>query len=110
MMIRLGAVCRNTSVNRTTGTSPEPMMSANIDLIIHHQQRGAPRIDVRKLRHGFLLADNEFSYDVPPTCSLSTPGWVCCKPFLNGLDPLHSASSSFPHPQSSLSDCRIRFI
>jgi NAD(P)-dependent dehydrogenase (short-subunit alcohol dehydrogenase family) len=23
-----------------------------IDLIIHHQQRSAPRIDVRKLRHG----------------------------------------------------------
>src|ERR1700733_4057681 len=35
-----------------------------IDLIIHHQQRGAPRIDVRKLRHGSLLAENEFSYDV----------------------------------------------
>jgi hypothetical protein len=35
-----------------------------IDLIIHHQQRGAPRIDVRKLRHGLLLA-NEFSYDLP---------------------------------------------
>src|ERR1700720_874468 len=42
-----------------------------IDLIIHHQQRGAPRIDVRKLRHGFLLADDEFSYDVPLTRSLS---------------------------------------
>jgi hypothetical protein len=27
-----------------------------IDLIIHHQQRGTPGIDVRKLRHGFLLA------------------------------------------------------
>jgi hypothetical protein len=26
-----------------------------IDLIIHHQQRGAPGINVRKLRHGFLL-------------------------------------------------------
>jgi hypothetical protein len=23
------------------------------DLIIHHQQRGAPWIDIRKLRHGF---------------------------------------------------------
>ena len=42
-----------------------------IDLIIHHQQRGAPRIDVRKLRHGFLLANDQFSYDVPLTCSLS---------------------------------------
>src|SRR6478736_3584476 len=29
MMIRLAAACRNTSVNRTTGTAPEPMMSAN---------------------------------------------------------------------------------
>jgi hypothetical protein len=28
-----------------------------VDLIIHHQQRGAPGINVRKLRHGFLLAD-----------------------------------------------------
>jgi hypothetical protein len=27
-----------------------------IDLIVHHQQRGAPRIDGRKLRHGSLLA------------------------------------------------------
>jgi len=27
-----------------------------IDLVIHHQQRGAPGIDVRKLRHGFLPA------------------------------------------------------
>jgi hypothetical protein len=26
-----------------------------IDLIIHHQQRGAPGIDVRKLRHEFSL-------------------------------------------------------
>src|SRR5271157_4545123 len=29
MMIRLAAACRNTSVRRTTGTTPEPMMSAN---------------------------------------------------------------------------------
>src|SRR5580700_4586140 len=29
MMIRLAAACRNTSVNRTTGTAPEPMMSAS---------------------------------------------------------------------------------
>src|SRR5208282_1112643 len=28
MMIRLAAACRNTSVNRTTGTAPELMMSA----------------------------------------------------------------------------------
>jgi len=26
MMIRLAAACRNTSVKRTTGTAPEPMM------------------------------------------------------------------------------------
>jgi hypothetical protein len=32
-------------------------LSEVIDLIIHHQQRGAPGIDVRQLRHGFLLAD-----------------------------------------------------
>jgi hypothetical protein len=36
-----------------------------IDLIIHHQQCGASWIDARKLRHGFLLPDKEFSYDVP---------------------------------------------
>ena len=29
MMIRLAAACRNTSVSRTTGTAPEPMMSAS---------------------------------------------------------------------------------
>src|SRR5271154_3412992 len=29
MMIRLAAACRNTSVSRTTGTTPEPMMSAS---------------------------------------------------------------------------------
>jgi hypothetical protein len=28
-----------------------------IDLIIHHQHRSAPGIDVRQLRHGFLLAE-----------------------------------------------------
>jgi hypothetical protein len=33
-----------------------------------HQQRGAPRIDVRKLRHGFLLAD---LMSFLTTCSLS---------------------------------------
>ena len=35
-----------------------------IDLIIHHQQRGAPGINVRKPRHGFLLANDAFSYDM----------------------------------------------
>ena len=29
MMMRLSAACRNTSVSRTTGTAPEPMMSAS---------------------------------------------------------------------------------
>src|SRR5271166_3537125 len=29
MMIRLAAACRNTSVKRTTGTAPEPMMSVS---------------------------------------------------------------------------------
>src|SRR3984957_7846106 len=29
MMIRLATACRNTSVRRTTGTAPEPMMSAS---------------------------------------------------------------------------------
>jgi hypothetical protein len=37
---------------------------SDIDLIVHHQQRGAPGINVRKLGHGFLLADDEFSYDM----------------------------------------------
>jgi hypothetical protein len=32
-------------------------LGEGIDLIIHHQQRGAPGINVRKLRHGFLPAD-----------------------------------------------------
>jgi hypothetical protein len=36
-----------------------------IDLIIHHKQRGAPGIDVRKFRHGCLISDDEFFYDVP---------------------------------------------
>jgi hypothetical protein len=30
MMIRLAAACRNTSVRRTTGTAPEPMMSQHL--------------------------------------------------------------------------------
>ena len=29
VMIRLWAACRNTSVNRTTGTAPDAMMSAS---------------------------------------------------------------------------------
>jgi hypothetical protein len=43
------------------------------DLIIHHQQRGAPGIDVRKLRHAFLLAkrcdvDNDTSRSFMGIC------------------------------------------
>jgi hypothetical protein len=46
--------------DRTGGLRNRHEPGEGIDLIIHHQQRGAPGIDVRKLRHGFLLADDEF--------------------------------------------------
>src|SRR5258707_11018395 len=42
-----------------------------IDLIIHHQQRGAPGINVRKIRHGFLLPDDEFCDDVTNGLSMA---------------------------------------
>ena len=50
--------------DRIGGLRSRHELGEGIDLIIHHQQRGAPRIDVRKLRHGFLLSDDEFSYGV----------------------------------------------
>jgi hypothetical protein len=41
--------------DRIGGLRSRHELGESIDLIIHHQQRGAPRIDVRKLRHGFSL-------------------------------------------------------
>jgi hypothetical protein len=53
--------------DRIGGLRSRHELGEGIDLIIHHQQRGAPRIDVRKLGHGFLLQMMSFL----STCSLS---------------------------------------
>ena len=41
--------------DRIGGLRSRHELGEGIDLIIHHQQRGAPGIDVRKLRHGISL-------------------------------------------------------
>jgi hypothetical protein len=64
--------------DRIGGLRSRHELVEDIDLIIHHQQRVASRIDVRKLRHGFLRADDEFSYDVSRACSLSISGGSLC--------------------------------
>jgi hypothetical protein len=61
--------------DRIGGLRSRHELGKGIDLIIHHQQCGAPRIDVRKLRppkidarklrHGFLLAGEAMLTTIP---------------------------------------------
>jgi hypothetical protein len=54
---RAMAIRSGTQRDRIGGLRSRHEPGKGIDLIIHHQQRGAPGINVRKLRHAFLLAD-----------------------------------------------------
>jgi hypothetical protein len=57
-----------------------------IDLIIHHQQCGAPGIDVRKLRHGFLLAGDAMLTAEPYKSSWAfLRSWLTSMRFQQGL-------------------------
>src|SRR5712672_1184029 len=89
--------------DRIGGLRSRHELGEDIDLVVHHQQRGAPRIDVRKLSHAFLLADGGFSYDLPLTCSLSISGLGLLQGVSQRLGPdFHRAGSGFPHPPALL--------
>jgi hypothetical protein len=59
------------ALDRIGGLRSRHELGEGIDLMIHYQQRGAPRINVRKLEHRLLLQMMSFL----STCSLSV-SWL----------------------------------